>query len=113
MAADEPPVISQSVKKWVLISALLGYAALVIYILYFVGISGLIDVIGKMNIGIYGLAVASLIISLTFHTLVWFQLLNSLSIKLGFRRTYVLYWVGVFVDNLIPGGWSGDLFSAA
>jgi len=112
MADNEPPVISQSVKKWVLISALLGYAALVIYILYFVGISGLIAVIGKMNIGIYGLAVASLIISLTFHTLVWFQLLNSLSIKLGFRRTYVLYWVGVFVDNLIPGGWSGDLFKA-
>jgi len=23
-----------------------------------------------------------------------------------------LYWVGVFVDNLIPGGWSGDLFKA-
>jgi uncharacterized protein (TIRG00374 family) len=24
----------------------------------------------------------------------------------------VLYWVGVFVDNLVPGGWSGDLFKA-
>jgi uncharacterized protein (TIRG00374 family) len=23
-----------------------------------------------------------------------------------------LYWVGVFVDTLIPGGWSGDLFKA-
>jgi uncharacterized protein (TIRG00374 family) len=27
-------------------------------------------------------------------------------------RTFGLYWVGVFVDNLIPGGWSGDLFKA-
>jgi uncharacterized protein (TIRG00374 family) len=112
MAVDEPPVISPSVKKWILVSALLGYAALVVYLLYFVGISQLIAVIGKVNLGIYALAVASLIISLTFHTLVWFQLLNSLSIRLGFRRTYVLYWVGVFVDNLIPGGWSGDLFKA-
>lgn len=112
MAVNEPPVISPSVKKWVLISALLGYAALVIYLLYFVGIGDLIAVIERVNIGIYGLAVASLIISLTFHTLVWFQLLNSLSIRLGFRRTYILYWVGVFVDNLIPGGWSGDLFKA-
>ncbi|MBT0159464.1 flippase-like domain-containing protein [Candidatus Bathyarchaeota archaeon A05DMB-2] len=112
MAVDEPPVISPSVKKWVLVSALMGYAALVIYLLYFVGINDLIDVIGRVNLGIYTLAVASLIISLTFHTLVWFQLLNALAIKLGFRKTYTLYWVGVFVDNLIPGGWSGDLFKA-
>ena len=32
--------------------------------------------------------------------------------RLGFRRTYALYWLGIFVDNLIPGGWSGDLFKA-
>src|SRR4030043_371421 len=58
------------------------------------------------------MAVATVLISLTFHTLVWFQLLDTLSIRLTFRRTYILYWVGVFVDNLIPGGWSGDLFKA-
>jgi uncharacterized protein (TIRG00374 family) len=112
MAIEKPPVISPSIKKWILISALLGYTALVLYLLYVVGISELIAVIGRINLGIYALAIASLIISLTFHTLVWFQLLNSLSINLGFRRTYVLYWVGIFVDNLIPGGWSGDLFKA-
>jgi uncharacterized protein (TIRG00374 family) len=112
MGIENPPVISPSIKKWILISALIGYTALVLYLLYAVGVTQLIDVIEKINIGIYAFAIASLIISLTFHTLVWFQLLNSLKIKLGFRRTYVLYWVGVFVDNLIPGGWSGDLFKA-
>lgn len=92
--------------------ALLGYTALVLYLFYFVGIGELISVIGRINLGIYALAIASVIISLLFHTLVWFQLLRALSIKLSFRKTYTLYWVGVFVDNLIPGGWSGDLFKA-
>src|SRR3990170_72149 len=112
MAVGTPPLISPSIRKWILISALLGYTALMFYLLYFVGIGELISVIGRVNVGVYALAIASVLISLTFHTLVWFQLLNTLSIRLSFRRTYVLYWVGVFVDNLIPGGWSGDLFKA-
>jgi len=112
MKEDDPPIISSFLKRFILASALVSYVALVLFILYSVGIGELIKVIGRVNVGIYALAIASLIISLTFHTLVWFQLLNSLSLKLGFRRTYVLYWVGVFVDNLIPGGWSGDLFKA-
>ena len=104
--------INPSVKKWIVISALLGYTALLIYLFYFVGIGQLISVIGTVDLRIYALVLVSVMVSITFHSLVWFQLLNSVSIKLGFRRTYVLYWLGVFVDNLIPGGWSGDLFKA-
>jgi glycosyltransferase 2 family protein len=112
MTEDSPPIISSSTKKFILASALLSYVALILFILYSVGIDELVAVIGRMNAAIYALAILSLIISLTFHTLVWFQLLKALSLKLGFRKTYKLYWVGVFVDNLIPGGWSGDLFKA-
>jgi uncharacterized protein (TIRG00374 family) len=108
----ERPTVSPSVKKGIVVAALLGYLGLVIYLFYFVGIAQLISVVGKVNLGIYAFAIVSVIISLTFHTLVWLQLLRSLSIKLTFKRTYILYWVGVFVDNLIPGGWSGDLFKA-
>ena len=112
MVVDTPPLISPSIRKWIVVSALLGYTALILYLLYFVGINELISVIGSINVGVYFFAIASVLISLTFHTLVWFQLLRTLSINLSFRRTYVLYWVGIFVDNLIPGGWSGDLFKA-
>ena len=112
MVVDAPPLISPSIRKWIVVSALLGYTALILYLLYFVGINELISVIGSINVGVYFFAIASVLISLTFHTLVWFQLLRTLSINLSFRRTYVLYWVGIFVDNLIPGGWSGDLFKA-
>src|SRR3989304_9896667 len=104
--------INPSVKKWILVSALLGYVALLFFLFFFVDVGRLFSVLGSINLGIYALALVSVIVSLLFHTLVWFQLLNSVQVKLGFRRTYVLYWVGVFVDNLIPGGWSGDLFKA-
>src|SRR3972149_2256825 len=112
MEAEAITAINPSVKKWIVVSALIGYMALLIYLFYFVSIGELISVIGRVNLGFYALAILSVVISLTFHTLVWFQLLNSVGIKLGFRRTYVFYWVGVFVDNLVPGGWSGDLFKA-
>ena len=112
MVIDQRPFLSPSIGKWILVSALLGYTALIFYLLYFVGIGALIAVIERVNISVYVLAITSVLLSLTFHTLVWFQLLNTLKIRLTLRRTYVLYWVGVFVDNLIPGGWSGDLFKA-
>lgn len=112
MAIDKRPLLSPSIGKWILVSALLGYTALIFYLLYFVGIGELIAVIERVNISVYVLAITSVLLSLTFHTLVWFQLLNTLKIRISLRRTYVLYWVGVFVDNLIPGGWSGDLFKA-
>ncbi len=109
MTSIQTPV---SFKKWIIISAAIGYASLIIYLLYFVGFFELIDTIQKVNVGTYLLAITSVIVSITLHALVWFKLLHYVGIKLSFRRTNVLYWLGVFVDNLIPGGWSGDLFKA-
>ena len=114
MAAEEVvvPTINPSVKKWIVISALIGYVVLLFFLFFFIDSGELLSVLSSVKLEIYSLALICVIVSITFHALVWFQLLNSVSIKLGFRRTYVLYWVGVFVDNLIPGGWSGDLFKA-
>ena len=105
-------VVPVSFKKWVFISAIIGYAALAAYLLYFVGFLNIVAALEKVNLAIYLLAIGTVIVSITFHTLVWFKLLYYVGIKLGFRRTNTLYWLGVFVDNLIPGGWSGDLFKA-
>src|SRR3972149_70952 len=106
------PTINPSVKKWIVISALIGYVVLLFFLFFFTDTGELLSVLSSVKLEIYSLALICVIVSITFHALVWFQLLNSVSIKLGFRRTYVLYWGGVFVDNLIPGGWSGDLFKA-
>src|SRR4030067_2823471 len=93
------PTINPSVKKWIIISALIGYVVLLFFLFFFIDIGKLLSVLGSVNLSIYLLALISVIVSITFHALVWFQLLNSVSIKLGFRRTYVLYWGGVFVAN--------------
>src|SRR3990172_4520127 len=106
------PTINPSVKKWIVISALIGYVVLLFFLFFFIDTGELLSVLSSVKLEICSLALICVIISITFHVLVWFQLLNSVSIKLGFRRTYVLYWVGAFVDNLVPGGWSGDLFKA-
>src|SRR4030043_2087430 len=112
--ADEVALqpISPSTKKWIVVSALIGFVGLIFFLFFFIDIGELFSVLASVKLEIYSLALICVVVSITFHALVWFQLLNSVSIKLGFRRTYVLYWVGVFVDNLIPGGWSGDLFKA-
>ena len=100
MAIDKRPLLSPSIGKWILVSALLGYTALIFYLLYFVGIGELIAVIERVNISVYVLAITSVLLSLTFHTLVWFQLLNTLKIRLSLRRTYVLYWVRITSYNV-------------
>jgi uncharacterized protein (TIRG00374 family) len=110
--AEAPKPVPLIIRRIILISAIVGYAALILYLIYFIGLFDLFTTIGKVNLGVYALALSSVVLSIVFHTLVWFRLLKFLSIKLSFRRSFALYWVWIFVDNLIPGGWSGDLFKA-
>jgi len=104
--------IGPSTRKWILISAIIGYLALLFFLFFFVDVGRLFSVLTSLNPGIYALALSCVMMSIFFHSLVWHQLLSALSIKLSLRRTYTLYWVGIFVDSLVPGGWSGDLFKA-
>jgi uncharacterized protein (TIRG00374 family) len=109
---EAPKPIPDSLRKIIIISAVIGYTALIIYLFYFVGFADLFATLEQVNLGLYALAIAISIISIFFHTLVWHRLLQYLSIKLAYHRSLILYWVGIFVDNLIPGGWSGDFFKA-
>jgi uncharacterized protein (TIRG00374 family) len=108
----KPFIISSKFKRLILVTTLIGYGALIFYLLYVVGITQLISVIQEANPAFYLIAILSLIVSIFFNTIVWRQLLSSLQIKISLGRAFKLYWVGIFVDNLIPGGWSGDLFKA-
>jgi uncharacterized protein (TIRG00374 family) len=69
-------------------------------------------VLGKVNVAVYALALTTVLLSIVFHTIVWYKLLQYLSIKVSFRKSFALYWVGIFLDNIVPGGWFGDLFKA-
>ncbi|MGD6932737.1 MAG: lysylphosphatidylglycerol synthase transmembrane domain-containing protein [Candidatus Bathyarchaeia archaeon] len=110
--AEPPKPVPRTIRKIVLVSAIIGYAALIIYLIFFVGLFDLFTILGKINGAVYALAITAVMLSIFFHTVVWYKLLQYLSIKLSFRKTFSLYWVGIFVDSIIPGGWSGDLFKA-
>ncbi len=109
---ESPKPVPVVIRRLILVSAVIGYVALIVYLIFFVGLFDLFLALEKVNFGVYALALSSVALSIVFHTLVWYKLLRFLSIKLSFRKSFTFYWVGIFVDNLIPGGWSGDLFKA-
>lgn len=110
--AQPPKPVPYSVRRLVLVSAIIGYAALIVYLIFFVGILDLFEALEKIDLSVYALALTAVMLSIFFHTVVWYKLLQYLSIKLSFKKTFSLYWVGIFVDSIIPGGWSGDIFKA-
>jgi uncharacterized protein (TIRG00374 family) len=104
--------LNPSVRKWVSISALLGFAAFLIYLFLFTDIPRVAAVIGRTNLFFYSLVFLCVLASVAFNALAWHSLLRSLTIKVKYRLVFKLSWVGIFVDAIIPGGWSGDAFIA-
>lgn len=60
--------VSVSAKRWVAITAVIGYA-LLFFLLNFVGLES-ISAIQGINISIYLLALCAAIVSITFHIMV-------------------------------------------
>jgi len=87
-----------------------GLALYFIYLLIFVDIPEMINVISRVDIPIYVLAIAALFIETTLFAFAWQYLLIPLSVKISIKKTFLYVWVGVFVDLLIPAeSVSGDI----
>ncbi len=97
-------------KKWISITAVLGFAAFMVYLIFFTDFAQVGEVIGGTNIAVYLLAFLCVIGSAVFDALTWKACLDSLSVETTFLRIFNLSWVGHFIDTLIPGGWTGDVF---
>ena len=102
----------EKLKKYVSVSFLIGFFAFVLYILFFSNLRSIADVIGKTSITVYTLAFICVLGGVIFDALTWHQILGRLSVKTSFRRVFTLSWVGIFVDAIVPSGWSGDVFKA-
>ena len=89
---------------------MLGFGVFLLYLYFFTDFANVVGVIGKTNVAIYALAFLCVLGGAVFNALAWRSVLGNLSVKASFRRTFNLSWVGTFVDALIPGGWSGDVF---
>ncbi len=97
-------------KMWVSVSALFGFVVLLLYMYFFSNFGQIAGALAKTNILIYCLAFVCVIGSVVFNALAWKEILSKLSVKATFRRVFTLNWVGTFVDAIVPGGWSGDIF---
>ncbi len=97
-------------KKWITLSAVLGFSAFILYLVFFTNFAEVGTVIGGTNVPIYLLAFACVVVASAFDALAWKSTLDGLSVKTTFSRIFSLSWVGHFVDTLIPGGLSGDVF---
>jgi uncharacterized protein (TIRG00374 family) len=98
-------------KKWVFVLAPLGF---IIFIFYLLGLDlgTLGSVISQANWVFFAAAIGCVLGAVVCNTLSWQQLLRNLQVKTSFQRVFKLSWVGIFVDALVPGGWSGDIFKS-
>jgi len=97
-------------KKWVTLLAALSFVIFILYFLFFTDLGEVAVVIGGVNVPLYLLAFVCVIGGAVFNALTWKATLDSVSVKTTFKRTFNLSWVGAFLDCIIPGGWSGDIF---
>jgi uncharacterized protein (TIRG00374 family) len=97
-------------RKWITLSAVLGFVAFLAYLFFFTDFTQVTSVIGGTNVGIYAAAFLCVLVASAFDALAWKATIESLSMKTTFRRIFSLSWVGHFVDAIIPGGLAGDAF---
>ena len=99
-------------SKTVFLVSVIGLVVFVLYLYFFVGIPSFISTLEKLNLWFYSLAFVLVVVSVFFHALVWRGLLSNLSYSISIRTAFWFSWIGIFVDNVVPGGLTGDLFKA-
>ncbi|UCH31795.1 MAG: flippase-like domain-containing protein [Candidatus Bathyarchaeota archaeon] len=92
---------------------IIGILVFILYLVFFVNIPEMVQVIQKADMLIYLLAAFALILSTFFFSLTWQYLLIPLSVKASLRRVFLFVWVGVFADLLVPAeSVSGEIAKA-
>jgi len=100
------------IKKWVSALAILGFVFFVVYLFFFTDLLEVAVIISGISVPIYSLVFVFVIGEAFFNSLAWKATLDNVSVKTTFRRVFCLGWVGAFLDCIIVGGWSGDIFMA-
>lgn len=89
---------------------ILGLVSFIVYFILFVDPASFIEVISQTNLTIYACAFVVYLCGVFFSSLVWYSLLNTLTVKMTMKNAFLFTWVGLFFDATIPQlGLSGDL----
>jgi glycosyltransferase 2 family protein len=105
-------ITKPKLSKSVFIVSVIGLVVFILYLYYYVGISGFISSLEKLNLWYYSFAFVLVVASVFFHSIVWRGLLDHLCCRISIRTAFWFGWIGIFVDNVVPGGVTGDLFKA-
>jgi uncharacterized protein (TIRG00374 family) len=105
-------VAKPKLSKTVFLVSAIGLVVFVLYLYFFVGISEFISTFKNLNLWFYSIAFFLVVVSVFFHSIVWRGLLTNLSSPIRIRTAFLFGWIGIFVDNVVPGGLTGDLFKA-
>ena len=89
---------------------ILGLIAFILYFYFFINPAQVVDILSRTNLAYYACAFVSYFMFAFFSSLVWRNLLNSLSVKISKRKALLLTWVGLFFDATVPQlGWSAEI----
>lgn len=85
---------------------IVGLIAFSLYLYFFVGVNQLISALEKINttdyLFLYTLAIGTVVLGLLCWTASWRAILEYLSVRLGMKEAFLFFWVGYFVDLIIP-----------
>ena len=83
-----------------------GLIAFILYLFFFVGVDELLYALVRVNTFDYffffSLAVVCMLFAFLFWTAAWRSVLRTLSVNLGVRRALAIFFVGYFLDLIIP-----------
>jgi uncharacterized protein (TIRG00374 family) len=97
-------------QKVILAVLILGLVAFVLYFVLFINPAQVVDIVSKTNLAYYASAFVAYSLCALFSSLVWRNLLSSLSVKISARKTLLFTWVGLFFDATVPQlGWSSEV----
>ncbi len=88
-----------------------GLVAFILYLWLFIGFDGLLTLLSRLNAyqysAFFALAIGALFAAVVFDSLIWHSLLESLHIKVLFRKLLLYNWIGNFVELIIPSATIG------
>jgi len=94
----------------VLLLLILGLIAFILYFYFFINPAQVIDILSRTNLAYYTGAFVAYFLYVFFSALVWYDLLNSLSVKISTLKALLFTWVGLFFEAVVPQlGWSGEV----
>lgn len=86
-----------------LLLPVIGLAAFLLYIYFFVDFREIIGAVQQINLWYYLLATIASLFDVFFFALAWYFLLRFLSVRISVVKAFAFTWLGIFVDTVIPG----------